>query len=737
MPDIRFVKSIGAQTEPDASLKGKIDDGFTLNSPVGIIKDKNNRIWICDTGNNRVLIFDIYLEEIVQTLTTAGKVNFLLPFHVCDHPDEKKMFLTDMGNKRVVVFKYGGKRKYATYDYAFGNKKQKGFLPLSDPNGITLVKEEDEDIVVYVADEFYNTPQEPLLNRVVKFDEKGKYLDQIKTIKTAKGQTHDLKWPQGLASDTNGHLYIANTGYYEVLQCDINHEIDDGGACTTEQGKVLLHSFGDPKGLGFGNIIRSVNVLNDLVFVANQKANSISIYTTDGKPVTMIGGMMPLFDHSHKAPWNSYSENVYNEMVESAMISPYSLCEGEKEGVYFVTEPLTSRVLKIEIPLPVSTATNVFLVKAIGHRRNKLKVQEMESQFSCVSSSVGIKKKISTEAQQEIDISSLPYWIRYNPVQLMWMEMSKGLSAQYDMMYSFCGLPSLGEGEIKELPHICFTMDAGNWDIKAYADHKEKFCEQPKFLEGIYVPGEVGLDVYYPPEGMLGQICPGSPLLFSTNFSMSCVNIYQFGLDGKLTNYGLPFGIQGSGEFSLHGPQGLHIKEDGKVYIADSMNKRISTWQILQTGQVVHLKTFTWEDKGEADKDFMPSDVSVDKDGRVFVADQLGNCIRVFDAEEKPLWSYGKEGYCTEDPTTQYENFMLPASLCVDGEKLVVNDLVNRVLKVFTIQEESLEYYAAKKLFRDPPGKGGIWMPFLIWADQGTVYVPDCAYNLVNMFQYD
>ena len=119
------------------------------------------------------------------------------------------------------------------------------------------------------------------------------------------------------------------------------------------------------------------------------------------------------------------------------------------------------------------------------------------------------------------------------------------------------------------------------------------------------------------------------------------------------------------------------------------------------------------------------------------MADQLNNCIRVFDAADNPLWSYGKEGYCMKDPSKQYENFMLPASLCVDGDKLVVNDLVNRVLKVFTIGEDTLEFYTAKELFSNPPGKGGIWMPFLIWAYQGTVYVPDCAYNLVNIFQYE
>lgn len=737
MPEIRFVKSFGAQTRPDEKLNGPIPEGFTLNSPVGISKDKENRIWVCDTGNNRVLIFDAELENIIQTITTADKLNFLLPFHVCDHPDEQKMFLTDMGNQRVVVFNYGTEKTYATYDYAFGDKKQRGFYPLSDPNGVTLAKDEDGEIAVYVADEFYTTKTTPLLNRVVKFNEKGKYLNQFKKIVTVGGVEHELKWPQGLSSDSCGHLYIANTGSYEVLQCDLDHEITRDGSCKTEQGHCLLHSFGDPDGIGFGNIIRSVNVIDDMVFVANQKANSLSIYSTNGEQITMISGMMPLFDHGHQTDVNSFSDLAYDTILESAMISPYAICKGEKKGVYFVTEPLTSRILKIEIPQPIANADSVFLLKAIGHRRNRENAMEEESQFSCVSSSVGIKKEISRKNFFTEDIASLPALIRYNPAQMIWMGISKGLSAQYNFWYSFLGLDDAGESELLNLPHINFAMDAGNWDIKAYSEQKNRFRERAKVLEGMYIPGDIGLDVYYPSEAMMGQICPGSPILFSTNFSLSCVTMYQFDINGRLTNYGAPFGFKGKGDYCLHGPQGLHVTDDGTIFIADSMNKRISKWKILQTGQAIYLDSFGRQEDSTQNDHFMPTDVSVDGNGRVYVADQLGNKIRVYDRSGKTLWSYGREGYCTEDPATQYENFMLPASLCVDGDKLVVNDLVNRVLKVFTIKDDTLEYYTSKKLFRDPPGKGGIWMPFLIWAHQGTVYVPDCAYNLVNMFQYD
>ena len=169
----------------------------------------------------------------------------------------------------------------------------------------------------------------------------------------------------------------------------------------------------------------------------------------------------------------------------------------------------------------------------------------------------------------------------------------------------------------------------------------------------------------------------------------------------------------------------------GEIYIADSLNNRISMWQIQPTGYVAFRKYFRWQ----SDDDFTPCDIAIDERDRLFVCDQFNNCLRVFDREGNSLWSYGQLGYC-DDVNVDYEKFMLPASVCIDGDRLIVNDLVNRALKVFRIGEHTLAYETGISVFKKYPDAGGVWMPYFIYADRGRLYVPDTTFNVVNVFRY-
>ncbi len=121
----------------------------------------------------------------------------------------------------------------------------------------------------------------------------------------------------------------------------------------------------------------------------------------------------------------------------------------------------------------------------------------------------------------------------------------------------------------------------------------------------------------------------------------------------------------------------------------------------------------------------------------MFVTDQFNNKIRVFDRDGKCLWCYGVKGYCDEHNIEEkYDNFILPASLGIDDDRLVVNDLVNRFLKVFRIEEDGLEFMTGKALFKNSPENGGVWMPYLIYAHDRQIYVPDTTYNVVNVYEY-
>jgi hypothetical protein len=139
------------------------------------------------------------------------------------------------------------------------------------------------------------------------------------------------------------------------------------------------------------------------------------------------------------------------------------------------------------------------------------------------------------------------------------------------------------------------------------------------------------------------------------------------------------------------------------------LNNRISKWQILNTGQVVFDSNFRWADADN--KYFTPTDVAIDSKNRLFVTDQFNDCIRVFDSDGRQLWSYGKPGYC-DDIDSDYENFILPTSLCIEDDELIINDLVNRALKIFKIEENSLQFLGGKKAFKERPKEGGIWMPY-------------------------
>lgn len=774
---LRHVAAFGQIVSGDEGFRGPLPGDFTFNSPIGLCMDRNGNVWICDTGNNRVVIVDQAFENIVAILRAPGEgvEPFLMPFHVCEHPQRDRMYVTDIGNSRVVAIDYSRDRFEFAFAFGCAGDGINGveFEPLQDPNGITIVREPDGSCALYVCDEFFHAkgtreksarPKHrlsrfgrPQPNRCVKFDEHGRYLGDFRAVVTRTGKqrmaSHPLYWPQGISADSDGCLYLANTGSYEILKTP-GLEPDAAGPASPSPdaeavGEVFAHGFGKPNGIGMLNIMRSVNVIGERVFVADHVLNTISVYRTDGTPVTTIAGLDPLWNHGHE-PRHALSDLVYYGMEDEALLSPYVICQGEAEDVFLVSEPFTSRILKIRIPDFAGPLTEALLVDAIGSRRN-VPVDERRAgtQFNCVTSAVTIRRPAVTDGAAASspggprpgDDEDLPAWLRLNPGQQWYMGVSQGVTAQYRFWYERTLGPAVGAAQEKAVEHgLVFNVDAGNWVIKAWSERHGRFHDAPRLLDGYYLPGDLAMALYYPQQALLGQLCPGTPLMFVTNFNLGTVSMYQFSPGGKLVNYGLPFGLKGTGAACLSGPQGLAVSDEGRIYIADSLNDRISMWRILQTGQVVFMRTFGWAPEGRSEPaghegGFLPTDVAIDADGRLFVTDQASHRICVFDRDGKSLWSFGREGYW-DDEDSDEEHLMLPTSVSVDGAHLVVNDLVNRALKIFRIHPERLEFVTGRQFFKNPPATGGIWMPYLLHAQDRRIYVPDSTYNVVQIFEY-
>ncbi len=754
-PDFKHVTRYGQTILDVPQYIGPIPQNFTFNSPVGVCMDRCQQIWVCDTGNNRVVILDRDMQRVIRILhcpdpenhSKAGKkadgaLTFHMPFHVCPHPQQNRVYITDIGNSRVVVMDYDNDE--FDFAFAFGNDPRLGLKKLQDPNGITLVKQKQGGYQIHVNDEFFHTKTEPRRNRCVRFDENGNYIDEFRTVISPDGERHDLYWPQGLASDAQGNLYIANTGSYEVLKCPANSPVQPDYSIAAQQ-PIISHTFADTSGIGMLNIMRYVNVIGERVFVPDHVANTISVLDLDGQPVSSISGLRPCWKHATEEV-DSLTDPIYYALEDSAIVSPYVICQGEAPDIFLVSEPFCSRILKLRISNLDQPEATASILAAIGSRRDEKGNRRIDAQFNCVTSVMGLQRNNPPRPDSGYDVmSELPAYLRYNPLQRCYMGVGALMASQYDWLWKTWSwlLPNTTQASASftapPLPDsLRLNVDAGNWDFQHYVERGGDFSPLHNPLAGYFMPGNLAMAVYHPRTPLLGQLCPGTPLLLVSNFNFGMVSLYQVGPLGKLLNYGVPFGFPGSGQGCLNGPQGMAVSDDGEAFVVDTLNNRMTKWQILQTGQVVFISSFVWPAEADdaADYRFTPTDVEIDADNRVFVTDQFNNRICVFDRHGNPLWRVGQQGYWEEDTGGDGDDFMLPTSLAIDGEHLVVNDLVNRALKIFRIQPEGLEFATGISLFKRSIDAGGVWMPYFMYARDRQVFVADSTYNVVQVYSY-
>ncbi len=765
---LRYVQTIGRRGDPDMVKVGAVGADFTLNTPISILMDKFKNIWVTDTGNSQIIVFDYDFNNILYLIRDRGKsVGFanseklILPFHLCDHPYKNHMYVTDPGTGCVDVFRY--EEKKATWDKSFGYKGDKNkdlhFDPLMVPNGITIVPEgkgEQKGCSVWVNDEFYHDKksdegEDGESNRCVKFDDDGRFLAQFRTIECkGKKSPHVLQWPQGMSSDKNGNVYLANTGRYEILRFKSTSEIEKEVLKVDEEA-ALFHSLGDPSGFGKLDVMRGVSVAGEYIFVPDQSINSVTVYGLDGKHRSIVRFTSPQWN-SLSLEMNSISDFLFSFFRNWILLDPYQVCKGVEDDVFFITEPWISRVCKVKMKTGGDGSAKMELIKGLGARRDKFWKKARISQLNAVASVIGMKE--GNGPKPESVTPSLPFHMRYNPLQRGFQVLSKAVTWQYKSLYNLL-LKDFSPYLNEKISQRIYLTDAGNWTIKAYSEKTEEKTEPPEFKEvrdamwGMEVSGNLALAVYHPPEPLLGQLCPGTPILFASNFLWSTILMYQFNPLGELVLYGLPFGVPGKfssgfmlgafGVGGLLGPAGIAVNPQAEIFIADSMNGRISKWQLLQTGQAVFRKTFKYYQYRKTEVVFTPVDVALDSKSRVFVCDQYNSAIRLFDSEGKSLWSYGRAGQC-DNPDDDPKRFMMPTSVAVDNDYLIVSDPVNRVLKVFKIDttkdEDCLEYVAGMRIFYNPPTKGGMWCPFFIYAANNHIYVPDSSLNIINVYEY-
>ena len=570
---LRFIKGYGYAPSPmGPHFPQDVTQEFTLNSPIGIAVDRQDNVWVCDVGNNRIVILNASLDKIVNVITCLvdppddkdPDSQLFMPFHVCPHPEKNLMYVSEMGHFRILVFEYpqaemasrangyarclrafndteqvetitAGNLRQLQQNFGASQRSVKGedYYSKNHFNGLAFLRDPAGELNLFVADEFFHlvkgnagevADNEAFYNddnrgRIIQFTEDGSFIRDFRSLRprhpsTAKetaGQAekepeqYDLLWPQGVCADSEGHLYIANTGHYHVIKCDPFGTVTDDHVLEYDvrYGPTCYHAFGDKKGSGYGNILRSISVIEDRIFIANQRSSTISVYNLAHTKMALIEGKTAS-SLREDGFLSTIQDAVYSKLQNSMLFAPYQICKGTGKNKYYLTEPFGARISQVDIDLTeanyaeieefvvgempeglASRAAPALLKHAVGARRN-----QGNDQFNAVSGIISIP-----QGPREQPIPKPPEEMPYSPqtpFHQQFAAITQMAMAPYTAWYQAIAgnslVPGRGEGEAFRC-----AVDAGNWAIKEFRG------DMVRAASHSWTPGIITGTPYYPP----------------------------------------------------------------------------------------------------------------------------------------------------------------------------------------------------------------------------------------------
>ncbi len=140
-------------------------------------------------------------------------------------------------------------------------------------------------------------------------------------------------------------------------------------------------------------------------------------------------------------------------------------------------------------------------------------------------------------------------------------------------------------------------------------------------------------------------------------------------VDGRLIR---TIGARGTGEGEFNFPTNLFVDAQGRVYVADTLNFRVSVFDA--DGRFLKAIGSQGDTPGKLNR---PKGVGVDSEGHIYVADTSFNNFQIFDQDGRLLLFVGVSGRDAGE-------FLLPAGLFVDSKDYIyVVDQGNARVQMF------------------------------------------------------
>lgn len=184
------------------------------------------------------------------------------------------------------------------------------------------------------------------------------------------------------------------------------------------------------------------------------------------------------------------------------------------------------------------------------------------------------------------------------------------------------------------------------------------------------------------------------------------------------------WGDKGVGAGSFNWPQGIGVNPvNGHVWVADTRNNRLQEYSIAANGTATLLNVMGGT-QGKANGQFYwPMSIKFDASGNMYVADTFNNRVQSFDVNRNFRWAYGTPG-------TGANNLRKPYGIGFDtfGNRVLVVDTLNK-------RVVSLDPTTGARL-STPVAASGLLTPNGVAANpvDGTIWVADSGNNRIRQF---
>lgn len=231
-----------------------------LLHPTDIAIDSNGFVYVCDTGNDRIVKFNA--EGEYQTTFTAGKLS--RPSGICVDKSDR-IYVADTGRDRILVYSSTGAGLMSISGSRLG-QSQEDATKLFRPRDVAV----DEEFQIYVLDYHH---------RLLLFDSSGNLKNQF----GAEGhRLNEFKFPNRIDvtphmdENKSQYIYVADTFNKRVMKFDKTLKLIFSA---TEKG--LMDKLRDPRGV-------TVTPEGDF-FVSDAGDTPVAGYKSNGVLVSRAG----------------------------------------------------------------------------------------------------------------------------------------------------------------------------------------------------------------------------------------------------------------------------------------------------------------------------------------------------------------------------------------------------------------------------------------------------------------